>query len=261
MKSIWSNLLKLFLGDPYHKLESLIDEMLTRQRNKSHYWQARPWFVYIELSDIVIMFEDYEKIFKHIGLIDILYARSQNNTEFKILPQLKEAEGLFYCDYTAKFVVFACGDFYIACIPGSRHILVIDNNAYRSCFSDGGFKSRASYIKIKNYIPNDEFELVYQFYDHFDLQVNFSSYQSIYYVDCTVRGIRLQISSSDLERNKFIYWTSKLRSDFFCLQRIVEGFKDSKIPTWYPNLIEKRHKNHTETLSIKITIPHDLLTC
>ena len=105
MKSIWSNLLKLFLGDPYHKLESLIDEMLTRQRNKSPYWQARPWFVYIELSDIVIMFEDYEKIFKHIGLIDILYARSQNNTEFKIQPQLKEANGLFRYDYPAKFVV------------------------------------------------------------------------------------------------------------------------------------------------------------
>lgn len=117
-------------------VENLIDDWLAKQRERakpqsrqdilnSYYVEKHkiPWVAYIELSHEVLMLEDFEKIIEYIGLKNVLFEQSNGNRNFERLPKL---QGISFSKISAKFVVFACGDF------GSRHILVVDQETYKT---------------------------------------------------------------------------------------------------------------------------------
>lgn len=279
----------------YRDMEAFIDDWLAKQAQRAlaqsdqlqmlnaYYVEQHeaPWIAYIELSDIVIMFEDFEKIIEYIGLKDVLFARSNENKKFELLPQLKIIQ-VWDNRWNGKFFIFACGDFYIACLLGSRHILVLDQKTYdtysrdvsdASCYSFSGrlerienfeaFKNRcrACYIHPRTpYVPEGGFKRIYLSHNHFDIQFDYIS--RIYNIDFEIRSEELcyKISSASLDKATFIALVKKLRKKFFSYAKVWEDYDETWL-FWNPNILKFRYKKANKLLTLKVKIPEDMLTC
>lgn len=278
----------------YRDMEAFIDDWLAKQAQRAlaqsdqlqmlnaYYVEQhkKPWIAYIELSDIVIMFEDFEKIIEYIGLKDVLFARSNENKKFELLPQLKIIQVWDYRWY-GKFFIFACGDFYIACILGSRHILVLDQKTYdtyayntsdSSAYVDSSFpeivnsrkfrnRCRASYIHPRTpYVPYGGFKEVYLLHNHFDIQFDCTS--RIYKIDFEIRSEELcyKISTASVNKATFIALAKKLRKKFFSYEKVWEDYDETSL-FWDTNRLKFGYKKANKLLTLKVKIPEDMLTC
>lgn len=107
-------------------------------------WQ-KPMYLYIELNDMVIMLEDYFKVFDYLGLSELLSSaggvcaqkvivnNEKMHGEFNInlAPKITCTNRLTGSElvprfemYGIKWLEFECKDFYIYGLLGSRHIVI-----------------------------------------------------------------------------------------------------------------------------------------
>ena len=248
-------------------VERLVDDWLAKQRERakpqsrqdmlnSYYAENHkiPWVAYIELSQAVLMLEDFEKIIEYIGLKNVLFARSNDNRKLERLPKL---QGISFSRISAKFVVFACGDFYIACLLGSRHILVVDKETYQTSFCEDYYNISKSFYVQRKHAPIGNDFVQNLFHDYFIFKFNYTS--MTYEINCDISDEKMHyfLSSQKLNREIFLELAKKNRQMFFCRSNIFELFGEKDF-IWSSNQIELGFDN---LLTAKVNIPEDMLTC
>ncbi|MBP3688005.1 MAG: hypothetical protein J6J35_06565 [Alphaproteobacteria bacterium] len=137
-------------------------------------WQL-PMLLYIELNDMVIMFEDYYKIFDYLGLGKLLSSNKFSSAPKSVpknqgvygsvdihLDEKITFKGYFVIsqaipgwDAYSQFATFKCGEFCIFVMPGSRHILIghLDgmeqwrtySHDYKALYNNVWVKKRAAF--------------------------------------------------------------------------------------------------------------------
>ena len=238
------------------QLEKLVKELRVKQQERALAMQDKlqmcnkyyadmyhePWFIYIELSDIVIMLEDYPKIFEYLGLLNILKTQSKPTTKkFKLKSQRKT----MYCKlFIPEFQLFTYGDYKIYCFAGSRHILVTDRNLSSNwCIPN---KTNTLF----HYTKEDKQNLLSS--DTFYYWINQRQKPS-YTIKCRIKGSKIDttLSSAELGKTSFCATAQKLRKKFFERGTVYEE-------TNITNII--RHRLH-KLLDIRIQIPEELLSC